>query len=164
MIVLQLLGPTGVGKTHWGQRLAASFPHVVFKDLDTEVAPDALTFFRMGGPERFLERSLDCLYALSEASEKYVVATGAGTLWSACYTRREQDLLAYTPVLALWAEAHWLWHHLHGTRQEQRSLEQIKRTEYSPQHKQLYAEVDCIDRTQMTEAQLLAALRQRVSI
>lgn len=167
MIVLQLLGPTGVGKSHWGKWLVTDVNQgsqaspVVFYDVDHLISTplhSAEALFLHAGPRYFWERSLQALQGLHESSERCVVATGAGTQWAACHFDEHERLLGF-PSCSLWCEPTVLLRDLKLRRGDQRSLEALKLTEYSVERTQLYAQTQMIDRTSLSELQLKAALK-----
>lgn len=159
MIGLQLIGPTGVGKTHWGKKLAAS-QGLVFQDLDTLISPGygAEHFLMQQGVRAFGTRSLTLLRTLAAHSALYLVAIGAGTQWAMCEMRAEDELLQY-PTCALWCEPNALLHLLQDFRQDTRSLAQLLSVEYTKARSQLYLRAQKqVDRTSLSEQQLWRAL------
>lgn len=167
MIVLQLIGPTGVGKSHWGKWLVEAVNDnreqapLLFYDLDSllETPSDsAESLFLRYGPHYFWERSMQELECLHKRSDLCVVATGAGTQWVACLLGEYERLLAF-PSCSLWCEPEALLRYLQLHRRDQRSLEALKRTEYSIERMQLYGQTFRIDRTSLSEQQLKAALK-----
>lgn len=159
MIVLQLIGPTGVGKTHWGERLA-KYQGVQFQDLDAHISPEgAESFLMRQGALAFWERSQAVLHDFKASSNTYVVAIGAGTQWVACALGEATQLLSI-PTCTLWCEPVKLLHQLKTFRQDSRSLEQLLATEYTQARSELYLRAWVhIDRTGLSEQQLWTALR-----
>ncbi len=168
MIVLQLIGPTGVGKSHWGKWLAEDInqkvqePDLFFYDLDhlIETPTDtAEAIFLNHGPHSFFERSLQALERLAQSSRRCVVATGAGTQWAACHLGLQEHLLAF-PTCTLWCTPTVLLTHLQSKRCDPRSLEALQNTEYSLERTALYEQSAYhIDRTWLSEQQLKVALK-----
>jgi shikimate kinase len=167
MIVLQLIGPTGVGKSHWGKWLVedinqkAQAQLVSFYDLDHLIetpSHSAEAVFLNYGPHYFWERSLQMLERLHQSSHLCVVATGAGTQWAACHLGLHERLLAF-PTCTLWCTPTFLLTYLKLKRGDQRSLEALQNTEYSMERTWLYKQGFQIDRTSLSEPQLKAALK-----
>lgn len=167
MISLQLVGPTGVGKSHWGEWLVKDLNQrsqsasVSFYDLDHLMATPLQSAEAMlinNGPRYFWERSLHELQRLHESSEQCVVATGAGTQWAACHFGEGERLLVF-PSCSLWCDPAVLLHHLKLYRGDQRSLTALMLTEYSAERTRLYEQSLMIDRTSLSELQLKAALK-----
>jgi len=138
MIQLLILGPSGIGKTHWGPVIASDL-NLQFLDLDlalnqkhtcTDLA-GALTFW---GLPLFYQRSISILSTLTQDPKTWVVAVGAGTQMAV----QPYPELLLAPSLCLWAPPEWLWKKNKQTRQDPRSLEQFAEIEYHPRRKQLY--------------------------
>lgn len=159
MIALQLIGPTGIGKTHWGERLA-KYQGIQFQDLDAHISPEGAEFFLMQqGARAFWKRSQAVLHDFEASSNPYIVAIGAGTQWVACEFGEATQLLSI-PTCTLWCEPVKLLHQLKNFRQDSRSLEQLLATEYTRARSELYLGARVyIDRTDLSEQQLWAALR-----
>lgn len=167
MIALQLIGPTGIGKSHWAKWLAEEINQnkkedlLLFYDLDALIetsSDNAETLFLKRGPRYFWERSLQCLECVHQKTEVCVVATGAGTQWVAGYLGESSRLLAF-PTCTLWSTPAFLLRYLKQKRGDQRSLEALLRVEYSDTRIDLYHRGDYfIDRTSLSEQQLQAAL------
>lgn len=158
MIALQLIGPTGVGKTRWGERLA-KHQGVQFQDLDAHISPEGAEFFLMQqGALAFWQRSQAVLHDFKTSSKTYVVAVGAGTQWVACELGEATQLLTI-PTCTLWCEPVKLLHQLQKFRQDRRSFEQLLATEYNQARSELYLRAqEYIDRTDLSEQQLWATL------
>lgn len=166
MIVLQLIGPTGVGKSHWGKRLVEEINQnkkedlLLFYDLDALIETSlgtAESLFLKRGPRYFWERSLLCLEHVHKKTERCVVATGAGTQWVAGYLGESLRLLDFS-TCTLWSTPEVLLQHLKRKRGDQRSLEALLKMEYSDARNDLYHRACFIDRTSLSEQQLKAAL------
>lgn len=158
MISLQLIGPTGVGKTHWGERLA-KHQGVEFQDLDAQLSSKGAESFLMEqGVLAFWQRSQIVLNDLRVSSKNYVVAIGAGTQWAACTLETEAQLISPS-TCALWCEPVRLLYQLRTFRQDTRSLAQLVDMEYSQARSALYLRAqERIDRTHLSEQQVWAAL------
>ncbi len=158
MISLQLIGPTGVGKTHWGERLSKR-QGVEFQDLDAHLSSEgAESFLMQQGVLAFWQRSQMVLHELEISPKNYVVAIGAGTQWAACTLGAEAQLVGPS-TCALWCEPALLLYQLKTFRQDTRSLAQLVDMEYSQARSALYLRAqERIDRTSLSEQQLWAAL------
>ena len=78
-----LIGFMGVGKSHWGTRLAKSLGYSYY-DLDEEISRSAdgmsvRQLFEEKGEAFFRQRESDCLQSLCERPGPAVVACGGGT-------------------------------------------------------------------------------------
>lgn len=162
MICLLLLGPSGVGKSTLSPPLAAALncqpldlDHYLARQWPTQPLADSL---RQQGPAVFYQHSERALQTLHTAPEPYLVDMGAGTQWAA---QGQTGFLNDAPSLCLWAEPGWLWQRNQRLRQDPRSLEAFKATEYSLWRQQIYQHCTYwLDGTQKTPQELLHNAQQ----
>lgn len=101
-----LIGFMGVGKSHWGQRLATALQYP-FLDLDDEISRIAggrsvPEIFEQEGEEYFRQLEADCLRSIASATGKIVLACGGGT---PCFLNNMDAMKAAGRVIWLQAEA-----------------------------------------------------------
>ncbi|MEN9498092.1 MAG: hypothetical protein RL750_991 [Bacteroidota bacterium] len=101
-----LIGFMGVGKSHWGQRLASALQYA-FLDLDDEISTAAggrsvREIFEQEGEEYFRQLEADCLRSIASAPGNIVLACGGGT---PCFLNNLDSMKAAGRVIWLQAEA-----------------------------------------------------------
>lgn len=151
MIRLLLIGPTGVGKSLWGPWLAQHLD-LQYLDLDQALrlryhSPNLAADLLNWGLPLFYQRSLSILQDYLKAPEAWLIALGAGTQFAA--QGKAELLLA--PTLCLWAQPQWLWQQNRQQRQDPRTFQAFRATEFHPWRKQLYRAcpyfLDCTDQS-----------------
>lgn len=165
MIAWLLLGPTGVGKSHWGKELARQedIPFV-FVDLDEWIAtPEAgaEAFLLQHGWAQFWARSYQGIEALAhDANQRYLVAIGAGTQMASVLMGQTMCLYQPYPALTLWCEPDILLKRLRHFRQDMRTREQLINLEFNAERLQLYHQAQAfLDVTTLSEQQCFSALK-----
>ncbi|MGV3525674.1 MAG: shikimate kinase [Candidatus Sericytochromatia bacterium] len=132
-----LLGPSGVGKSTLGPRVAC-LQQQIYLELDQLLqgpsGQPAAVMLNLWGPVGFYRRSLQALKDLAVKPENYLVDIGAGTQWAAA---RERDLLSY-PSLCLWRNPEEQWRLNQILRQDPRDFKHFCEIEYSPARETLY--------------------------
>lgn len=159
MIQLLLLGPTGIGKTHWGSRLAKALD-INFEDLDQALAQkyteaDLAHSLQIWGLSLFYQRSRNLISEYAQKPEQYIIAVGAGTQLAA----RGNTQLTALPSLCLWAPPDWLWKKNQSLRHDPRSLDDFTLIEYHPMRQDLYHSCNhLIDLSRLKSEQVLPEL------
>jgi shikimate kinase len=141
MVVL-VVGPSGVGKSDYGEHAQKAIPNCEFIDLDSRVRERwAMPVSRMLpqiGDEAFLCRCQQEVRDLMESRTWgiMIVAVGAGALQS----HRSIDWIAghLGPTIAVVAAANEVYRR-GGARNRNRCFEEFVDTEYSEHRKRLYA-------------------------
>jgi shikimate kinase len=139
-MIIFLIGPSGVGKTTLGEFAGETVAGCKFYDLDKLVeertGKPASRLLPQIGNDEFLEkckeaiRDLDC----NDADKLCVVAIGAGALQS----EKALNWLKHHETVAITAPATDVYKR-GGRRNENRTLESFKDTEYSSRRREIYS-------------------------
>jgi shikimate kinase len=139
MLVMLVIGPSGVGKSACGEYAASAIPKCQFSDLDVLVRsrsgnPSVMELFNQIGPEAFFGRCQQEVSALLMSSSEGValVAVGAGALEAP----HAQEWLSQHPgpTIAVVAAPH----EVHRRRSLGRTLAEFTAIEFSPHRQHLY--------------------------
>lgn len=145
MALIVVIGPSGVGKTTYGQRAATDIERCQFVDLDAAVSASkgcpAGDLLPRIGADRFSDVSRDVLLAISgtlQAGQTIIVAVGAGSLESS----RAESWLFRGPTITVTAKPEQVFAR-GGARNAHRDLAQFEATEFSSARQRLYRRADC---------------------